>query len=317
MAPFPVQIPTRYNIAAILAGARRSASGVPLIYHQMWYASGPEPTPGTYVGPDKYFKSCATFAQYHPEWIHILWTNDTIDWLLEQPQLSYYRKALVDKMHYPIQISDVARLVILYSYGGVYADLDVSTTSNYMPLIEKMRPEQELLLFYENDLTIDQQDNPLIFDCIINNWMIAKPRSRMVGELLSHIETLIPDNPPEYQVLYLTGPRAIHSYIFGHPGNEARHKLPKGSVVAALPFSESRPYYNYPRDDNSGWKGPITWAAIRYWLFYLFLVLILIVILVCIITYIAGPIKFGWPGNPFKKISGCQHHHLKIFDGIN
>lgn len=278
--------PTRSQLRKLLGSPIAKVNGVPLIYHQIWYAKK-TPRPGVYVGPNKYLPNMVAFEKLHPDWTHILWTNDTIDWLLDQPRFRGYRE-LVDQMQHPIQVADIVRLLILYQYGGIYGDLDITPKQNFEPLLQAMTTEQ-MVIFHETDTPADLG----LPDCIINNFMVARPKGEVLLELVDNIDYLLPTHPPTYSVLYLTGPRAIHTYLFGvceeelpraswlkptHPDARGRGRVRNRS------FQTGSRYFSYPRDDHSGWKYDLFWAASKHWIFYIVLVLALVVIiLVCLI----------------------------------
>ncbi|KAH3723780.1 hypothetical protein DPMN_049574 [Dreissena polymorpha] len=65
-----------------------------------------------------------TFPKWNPSWKYYFWTHRTSRKLLEErhPELlTFYDKTLV-----PVQKSDLMRYVVVYEFGGLYADLDTS-----------------------------------------------------------------------------------------------------------------------------------------------------------------------------------------------
>jgi mannosyltransferase OCH1-like enzyme len=106
---------------------------IPKIIHQVWIND-------TFLGnpkkniPDKWNKAIELWKTNHPDWIYILWTDDTI--------LSYlndYHPDFVEhykNYEYLIQRADMIRYFILYDYGGVYCDLDMYPIKNIESMIK-------------------------------------------------------------------------------------------------------------------------------------------------------------------------------------
>lgn len=85
---------------------------IPKLLHQIWI--GPNPI------PEKEKEWMKSWKNNHPDWNHCLWTNDNL------PELDDNCKKVVEslKVKYAL-IADIYRYVILYKYGGFYADTDI------------------------------------------------------------------------------------------------------------------------------------------------------------------------------------------------
>lgn len=280
-------VPTSANIDEILSGAK-TINGIPKIFHQMWYGRVPGPS-GTYTGPGKYLDRIPTFKAHNPDWIHVLWTNDTIDQLFcRYPD--YLRVAR--KMKHPIQVSDIARFMILEHWGGVYADLDFTTLRPIDDLLEDFSTE-EMVIFHEWDVV----GGPIhCCDCLINNCIISVPGASIIKELILNMESLIKYNPPEIIVLQLTGPRAIHEYLYG-PLNQGKRPIwmldeltgKNRGRVNNRTYNELIYYFEYPRGDNSGWIGEMGIWIFEYCSYYVALFAVLIILLWCLVLYFGSP----------------------------
>jgi mannosyltransferase OCH1-like enzyme len=107
--------------------------GIPKIIHQVWIND-------TFLGntkkdvPEKWLKSIELWKEKHPDWTHILWTDDIV--------LTYLKKLhpyIIDhykNYEYLIQRADMIRYFILYDYGGVYCDLDMYPLKNIEDMIQ-------------------------------------------------------------------------------------------------------------------------------------------------------------------------------------
>jgi mannosyltransferase OCH1-like enzyme len=98
---------------------------IPKIVHQTWKtASAPE---AMRVYPE-------TFKRLHPSWDYILWT----DRMNRQFVKEYFPAFLTkyDRYEFNIQRVDAVRYLILYQFGGLFADLDFECLRNVEPLLE-------------------------------------------------------------------------------------------------------------------------------------------------------------------------------------
>lgn len=98
---------------------------IPKIIHQIWFQ-------GEENIPEKYHSMRESWKKYHPTWKHILWDKEKIEELLVEyenikPLYEYFTR-MIAKI-------DLAKLVIMHRYGGVYSDMDMTA----------LRPIDELL----------------------------------------------------------------------------------------------------------------------------------------------------------------------------
>lgn len=98
---------------------------IPKIIHQTWK---------TKDIPEGWKKSKEQWISLHPGWEYMLWTDeDNRNLVIERfPDLL----ELYDSFPYNIQRCDFVRPLILYTYGGVYCDLDIAPTQNFEPLLD-------------------------------------------------------------------------------------------------------------------------------------------------------------------------------------
>jgi len=94
---------------------------IPKIIHQCWLSDEPIP---------EHFQAWADkWRQLHPEWEYHLWTHKAARPLLKNLGHIYDQAPLV------VIQADLARLELIYQFGGVYADMD----------IEPIKPIDDLL----------------------------------------------------------------------------------------------------------------------------------------------------------------------------
>jgi mannosyltransferase OCH1-like enzyme len=85
-----------------------AAKAIPKIFHTIWLG---DPMPREYR---RYYKS---WQDKHPDWDFVLWTDSNL--------LPLHNQDIYERASTPAQKADIARLEILYQYGGVYKDADL------------------------------------------------------------------------------------------------------------------------------------------------------------------------------------------------
>ncbi|XP_074649169.1 uncharacterized protein LOC141904479 [Tubulanus polymorphus] len=99
---------------------RSGCKKIPKRFHQTWNT---ENIPGTQA------KYIVSWMKYHPDWEYWFWTADQIDEFVNRR----YPKYIEMFRRYPqyMQRADSMRYFVLYEFGGVYADLDVSALRSW------------------------------------------------------------------------------------------------------------------------------------------------------------------------------------------
>jgi mannosyltransferase OCH1-like enzyme len=98
---------------------------IPKIIHQTWK---------TNHLPDNFEKWSAEIKRLHPDWEYKLWTDeDNRDFIKEN--YSWFLDTY-DNYDKNIKRVDAVRYFILYHYGGVYIDMDMTTLKNLDPIME-------------------------------------------------------------------------------------------------------------------------------------------------------------------------------------
>lgn len=106
--------------------ANNKSGCVPRVLHQAWRTS---------TSPERFAASLNSWrSTLGSSWVVLFWTDDSMaEWLREQhPALYAYTYA---RLKLGIQRSDVFRLAVLASYGGVWADLDMELLAS-LPVLE-------------------------------------------------------------------------------------------------------------------------------------------------------------------------------------
>ncbi len=95
---------------------------IPRIFHRIWI--------GENTMPDEYIEYGETWKRLHPNWEFVTWTDANMIPLLNNEE---YQNATQ-----PALKSDIARIEILYRFGGVYVDCDFECYKNIEPLLENV-----------------------------------------------------------------------------------------------------------------------------------------------------------------------------------
>lgn len=82
---------------------------IPKVIHQIWLGS---------PFPQKYIAWRDSWLKLHPDWSYILWTDKEIE------KLNLVNKKMYDMSSNYGEKSDIARVEILYRFGGLYIDTD-------------------------------------------------------------------------------------------------------------------------------------------------------------------------------------------------
>jgi mannosyltransferase OCH1-like enzyme len=110
------------------AGATFGA--IPRVLHHIWRAP-PGGPPGVPARFDAYRES---WRRHHPHWEFRLWSREEIDALVEE-RYPWFRKTFW-RFARDIQRVDCGKYLILFTYGGVYADLDTECVRPLDPLLD-------------------------------------------------------------------------------------------------------------------------------------------------------------------------------------
>ena len=97
----------RYNFFNQIAPD--AVARIPKIIHQIWLGS---------PVPERYKEWMNSWRIHNPEWLYILWTDETVAYL------KLYNQELYNKARNYGQKSDILRYELLYKFGGLYVDID-------------------------------------------------------------------------------------------------------------------------------------------------------------------------------------------------
>jgi len=186
-----------------LAQTPRLPGGIPKIIHRIWLGSS-MPTALALLG--------TRWAELHPEWRVVTWHEWNLPALRNQQWF--------DRATAPAQKADIARLELLYRYGGVYVDTD---SEPYRPLDD---------LVGATSCFIASEDGRWLSTGVVG----STPRHPFVRTLVDGIEASIitkPGAPPNEQ----TGPKYVTSVYVDY------QRDPASEPVAVFPPALFYPYH--------------------------------------------------------------------------
>jgi mannosyltransferase OCH1-like enzyme len=130
----------RYNNSSVLPESSPNREGsVPKILHRIWI--GPRVFP-----PYKDLRNMHSFDSLNEAFLRVVWKEEDIRLLIKKHYPEY--ESIYRGYRLNIQRADLARYLVLYEYGGVYADLDVSAVRPLGELLAA-QPDKRFLCFVE------------------------------------------------------------------------------------------------------------------------------------------------------------------------
>jgi mannosyltransferase OCH1-like enzyme len=100
---------------------------IPKCLHQIWFQ-------GASKIPAKYKPAIQLWKQFHPDYTYYLWSEKSLKELIWRNFAWMYDAWC--KLPHMIQKIDLAKLCILYKYGGVYCDMDMTPLRSITPKLE-------------------------------------------------------------------------------------------------------------------------------------------------------------------------------------
>ena len=149
-------------------------SRIPRIIHQVWLTS---PDAGSV--PTKFIDNVNSFLKHNPNWTYFFWTNAMVRALLNEryPELL----PLYDSFNEIVVKGDMVRYILLYEFGGVYADFDVvchrplDIVITKYPCMLVPEPFEHAVLWYQSSFVV------------INAIMMCKPKHPFLKQIVDSL----------------------------------------------------------------------------------------------------------------------------------
>ena len=134
---------------------------IPKIIHQTWK---------TREIPLKWQKAVESCKTLHPNYEYRLWTDETMTTFMQTTYACFY--PTYQNYKHPIQRCDAFRYFVLYTYGGIYLDLDIECKQKLEPLLL-------------NDLVLSKSAN--ISTSYTNSFLMAAPQHPFMRYCFEHL----------------------------------------------------------------------------------------------------------------------------------
>ena len=142
---------------------------IPNLIHQIFI---PE-APGSFLN-DVITANTKSWVDFNPEFEYRLWNLEEIRALARD--LDPRILAVIDVCSFPAMKADIARLMILYLHGGVYADLKFRCLTHFL---DRFRDSRLVLIEHPEIKALGRREKYLA-----NGFMIAEPRHEFVRRAL-------------------------------------------------------------------------------------------------------------------------------------
>lgn len=167
-------------------------NGIPKLIMQTWKNE---------IIPENWRKGQKSVQTVFKDWHYILMTDSENQRFVDTHWPEYSEP--FRKLRYPIQRADAIRYMFLYTFGGMYMDLDFLVLKNFEHLLESAC---DLVLLHSGN----------VHWCLTNSLIICKPKQEVFLSMLKHC---FENHLPWYyfgkhiQVMFSTGPMAFHKVI--------------------------------------------------------------------------------------------------------
>ena len=156
---------TGIEIISFDSGLNQINNSTPRIIHQIWKTSNLLTYPIN--------TSHLEWKKEYPNYEVNLWTDKQIEELISKQEYIYLY-SVYKSYSYRIQRADLARLIILHSHGGIYADLDAFPSEKN---IEDLRLQNASLIIPRSSSDI----------CLVNHFLMAEKHSHLLNYILHSI----------------------------------------------------------------------------------------------------------------------------------
>ena len=261
-----------------------STGSIPKIIHQIWWQ-------GIDDIPQNYREYQITWRSNHINWDYMVWDKYKFEDLLHELDNPFFDK-LYQGLHYMIQKIDLCKYIVLYTYGGVYTDMDTISEKSLEFLIRGI---------YKSLIVSKLRIYDVINYKLINNGIIISSKKHdfykyLFDEISSNMTRKLYQNKDWY-IMDSTGPlmfsRAVMYYIQESPKDDLHildDKFLESCSISDIGGCKKRGIYITHFHDCS-WISPVlrlhlyilknyTKYSLYYKTFFVILCLIMLIILV-------------------------------------
>jgi mannosyltransferase OCH1-like enzyme len=225
--------------------------------------------------PEKYNTFVESFKEKNPSYEYKLWNMRMIRELFDTAPLIKYKNFFFDMKHH-IEKCDFARYALLYTYGGLYCDLDFKCNKPLDPLLDK-----ELLLVLE-----PKEHNTFFTKLMSNSFMGSVPKHSFWLGLMDDIMKTY-NNILSIPVISTTGPMKLGSYFYKTNIDDESTIIPTYYVfpynlynMKSKDYKENEAYIETYWTDGTNWGNDIYPLLIKEHIFVIILIVILILAII-------------------------------------
>ncbi|UCB46774.1 MAG: hypothetical protein JSV25_04965 [Spirochaetota bacterium] len=203
-----------------------SQGAIPQLLHRIWI--GPRVFPHR-----KDLRWIQSFDDLNSGFTRVVWRDDDIRTLLSSSYQEY--EDIYSRYKLNIQRADLARYLVLYEYGGMYADLDVSAVRP-MSELHTAHPDKKFFCFVEIVLTEERANAigngepirkigkekgfgviPEDQERIASDLVSCTPKHPMMLKILEEVKRRsVLKVKKQYDVFYTTGPDLFTTVVHRH-----------------------------------------------------------------------------------------------------
>mgnify|MGYP001150799259 CR=1 FL=1 len=276
-------------------GVKDQEMKIPRLMHQVWINRDG----GDALPPSRYQRFRETFREKNPDWQMMLWNEKQVLRLFDEVEVLRKYRQMYQKLRYPVMKADVARLMVLYCYGGLYVDLDFVCLRSLDGLLQKY-PTEILLVAEPEESSFSWR--------LANGFLISVPYHPVWLGVLDEIQRRMKNVRDQrgIDVTAKTGPVVLTEFLQGSSYGWTKWVIPTKYVLPILPDgalaieakgeggswmelqsvnspNENGPYLVSYWWEGSGWGGERTKEfAMDFILMYLILVPVMIFLVILI-----------------------------------
>lgn len=173
---------------------------IPKIVHQTWKDANI---------PSEWKAGVDSVNAYNPDYKHIIWTDETMEAFVKEKYPEFLQT--YNSYTYPIQRCDTFRYLVLYTYGGVYMDMD-------------MVCKKELTDLLKYDLVLAKSSN--IGGTVTNSFLMSEPNNPFIGYCIEQLPKYVDSFSyfgKHLHVMFSTGPLFLTKMISQYGENKLQN----------------------------------------------------------------------------------------------
>lgn len=188
--------------------------------------------------PERFLDAKASWKRCHPDFNYILWNETMVEHLIDKHFADM--KTLYLSYGHWIRRVDVARMFILYRYGGIYIDMDIKCRDGIHGLISSIPPYAGIGLYSTKPIGV------------ASDFLFAKPHHPFMRHLLCSLKKAkINYLFPFLTTMLSTGPLFISICLHGYKKKDDIHLFSDETISRFVRHVEGETWHQ--------WDGKLLW----------------------------------------------------------